>query len=159
MKDIFLRQATLTDYNRFKELRDDSEKSIVYGWYEKYVYTGNKPTEDVQVIENLVNETNETIFKDYNENVKNTFFIMVDGQISGYITTNRKKGERQIIDIVIDDYSIINELYLSKIFYNLFEITKSRLISLYSYTQRLKRMLLRIGFFEKSGCLQKESYR
>lgn len=160
MKDIILRKATINDFAKFKNFYDDAEKSLVYGYPEEYVYTGEGYTEDVEIPKEVMDRIPNDILKIFKEKVKGIFFIVVRDETScktvGYIEAIKDKKLRQITDLVIKDNNSINEKCVSKIIDCLFDITKTEGVYLFVYSRKLKQILRKIGFFEDNCCLQKK---
>lgn len=161
MKDIILRKATINDFEKFKFFYDDAEKSLVYGYTEENVYTGEEFTEDVEIPKEVMDRIPDDILKIFKEKLKGIFFIVVKDEASckivGYIEIIKDKKLRRINDLVIRDNNSINEKCVSKIIDCLFNITKTDGVYLYVYSYKLKKILRKIGFFEGSCCLQKKA--
>ena len=156
MKQISLRKAKLDDLDTFRKFHEDDDA--------QFLYSNHDETDEVngnEVLKKVTDDIggyNQSLFdndpsKIFGENLKN--FINVNQVVCGYIRTEKKSKELAIRDMTISDYSILNEVYLSKLFYCLFQKTKVEKIIIYFCNGNNAKMLQRIGFAQMIGRLEK----
>lgn len=154
MKDISLRKAKLDDLKKYLEYYHNYDAQFLYSNHDEDDEESAKKTiEEIGIV--IKPEGDDIITENFKDSLKDIYFINVNQCLVGYIKTEKSKGELVIRDMAISDYSILNERYLAKLFYVLFQATKTKSIIIYYCTPNNSKMLQRIGFVDHVGHLKK----
>ena len=154
MKLISLRKAKLDDLSIYTKFYNDDDAQFLYSNHDDNDENNLKEKlYNIGIEEKILNEIN--VEDDYKENLKNIYLIMVDQVICGYIKIEKKAKDIVIRDMALSDYGIMNELYLSKLFYCLTQKTKTEKIIIYFCNNTNAKTLQRIGFEKLLGRLEK----
>ena len=168
MKEIILRQAQLKGYDTYLHITTLHNSSLVYGYpnEEDNPNLWKKPNEKQEIIEAYLKSHKPHIpvdlYGEYRENINNIFFIIVDGVYSGYVFLKKEKKKIvRIVDLCIINHAIIREIYLFRIFSEIFKITDADEMYILCCSEFLRKMALMIGFesLDRGIRLQKKRRR
>lgn len=153
MKKISLRKAGNGDYDMYKKLYDkyDFLHKINFENEAEQEEKSKKIIQELLINTSKLKQDEETFYKGFIIKLDDIRIIEVDDEIAGYIYIIRRKKSVKIAEMSISDYSIMNEIYLSKLIDCLFHDTRAENIWLIIPNNDAKKMFCNIGF-EESEC-------